>query len=186
MAANPPRHVTRAREERAWELRQQFWTEQRIADELGVAVSTVCEMLQRVERNIAERLAEHALPIKARQTAQLELVAAEAYAAWERSKLDGELERIITEEVSLVSEEDEDKVSVPGVKVKTTNERKGRDGDPAHLAAAMKAMADVRAIWGLDAPHKQEWSGPGGAPIEQNLRVTEIVVELDSRGTDGS
>lgn len=178
MAANPPRQVTRDREAKAWELRQQFWTEQRIADELGVAVSTVCEMLQRVERQLAQQLAEHALPIKARQTAQLERVAAEAFAAWERSKQPAELDRVITEEVNLIGDEEGGSITIPAVKVKTTNERKGQTGDPSLLAQARGALADVRSIWGLDAPKQSEHTGPGGGPI--NFR--EIFVEIPNEG----
>src|SRR4051794_27429024 len=118
---NPvPRQVTAEREARAWELRQRFRTERQIAAELGVDQSTVHKMLDRVERRLAEQLKEQALPLKAEQTAQLREVAAEAFAAWERSKLDAELERTVTEEVELVAGEEEDRVTVPAVKVKTT------------------------------------------------------------------
>lgn len=47
----------------------------------------------------------------------------------------------------------------------TTSERKGQAGDPRMLAEARGALADIRNIWGLDAPKKGELSGPNGAPI---------------------
>jgi predicted transcriptional regulator len=156
MAARPPIQVTRQREKEAWELRQQFWTEQRIADHLGIERSTVSKMLDRVERDLAERLAEEALPIKARQTAMLERVAEEAFEQWKRSCEDAEVERISTKEVNLVNDEDEGAIAIPAVEVKTTNERKGQSGNPALLEKAMNALADVRKIWGLDAPVKSE------------------------------
>lgn len=149
--------VTREREAQAWKLRQRLWTEQRIADELGVHVSTVSRMLDRVERRLAEQLKNESLPIKARQTAQLQEIAAEAFAAWERSKLDAELERTVSEEVNLADEATAEMgFVIPGVKVKTTQERKGQTGDPALLDKAMKALADIRAIWGLETPKKTE------------------------------
>lgn len=170
MAARPPVQVTRNREKEAWELRQRFWTEQRIADHLGIERSTVSKMLDRVERRLAEQLAAAALPIKSRQTAQLEHVASEAYEAWERSKLEAELERVVTAETSVVGgalgDDGPVEVTLPAVETRTTNERKGQTGDPAHLNTAMKALADIREIWGLDAPKKNEHSGPGGGPIE--------------------
>jgi DNA-binding CsgD family transcriptional regulator len=55
-------------------------------------------------------------------------------------------------------------------------ERQVEDGavNPALLAQAMKALEGQRAIWGLDAPKRQEVSGPGGAPIA----ITEVRVHL--------
>jgi len=52
-------------------------------------------------------------------------------------------------------------------------------GNPALLAQALKALADQRAIWGVEAPKKSEVAAPGGGP----LIVREIVVELP-RGED--
>lgn len=170
MAARPPLQVTRSREKEAWELRQQFWTEQRIADHLGVERSTVSKMLDRVERDLAERLAAEALPIKARQTAQLEQIAAEAYEQWRRSCDIAELERITTKEVNLVNEDDEDAVSVPAVEVRTTNERKGQTGDPALLEKVMSAQAAIRKIWGLDQAEKSE-------------HIVEVAVKWYEQGT---
>lgn len=155
MAANPPIEVTRAREAQAWELRQRCWTEQRIADEIGVHVATVSRMLDRVERRLAAQLQEQALPIKARQTAVLERVAAEALAAWERSQQDAELVRVT--EKWVVPKDGADPYQVSD----KTTERRGQAGDPALLAAAMKALADVREIWGLDAPKRTDLTSGG-------------------------
>lgn len=184
MAARPPLQVTRNREKEAWELRQRFWTEQRIADHLGIERSTVSKMLDRVERRLAEELAQAALPIKSRQTAQLEHIASEAYEAWERSKEPAELERVVTAETSVVGgalgDDGPVEVTLPAVETRTTNESKGQTGDPAHLNTAMKALADIREIWGLDAPKKNEHSGPGGGPIEFSHAATTFDYRLSA------
>jgi transposase len=41
----------------------------------------------------------------------------------------------------------------------------GRCGDPRFLAEIRAALSDIRKIWGLDAPTKQELTGKDGNPI---------------------
>jgi transcriptional regulator len=144
------------RERQAWRLRVQGWTQERIAEHLECTQAGISKALKRIEQKLADAFVEEAREIKARQTAILEHVADEALQAWAKSKLDAEAERIVTEEVNLVNEDDEDKISVPGVKVKTTNERKGQSGEPAHLAQARGALSDIRGIWGIDAPKQTD------------------------------
>lgn len=52
-----PRDIARQREARAWKLRQSFWTQRRIAQELGIAQQTVSLALKRAaKRRLAEGL----------------------------------------------------------------------------------------------------------------------------------
>lgn len=79
--------VTLDREQKAWELRLNSWTQQRIALELGISQSAVSQILKRLlERYMYENLEEIEC-FKAEQIAQLENVAFEAMQAWERSKI---------------------------------------------------------------------------------------------------
>lgn len=45
-------------------------------------------------------------------------------------------------------------------------------GNPALLAQALKALEDVRKIWGLEAPKRQEVSGPAGGAIVLDVEQT--------------
>ena len=64
--------------------------------------------------------------------------------------------------------------AIPAVKVKTTQERKGQSGDSALLEKAMKALADIREIWGLDAPKKAEVTGADGEPFKVYVSVSPV------------
>ena len=143
-------------EREAWRLRIEGYSQQEIADRLSIAQSTVCEALKRIEQKLAEEFRAEAEEIKARQTEQHERIYREAMEQWRRSCGDAELERVTTKEVSLVNEDDEGAVPVPGVEVRTTNERKAQSGNPALLEKAMAALSAVRGIWGLDAPVKSD------------------------------
>jgi hypothetical protein len=121
--------VTRERERRAWELRQEFRSEREIGDILGVSESGVCRMLQRVERRALEKLQEDVEALKVQQTAQLEFIAHEAMAAWQRSKGDSS---------------------------------SAAPGDPKFLGEARAALAEIRRIWGAEAPTKVAATTPDG------------------------
>ena len=165
MPGRPPREVTAERERQAWELRTtRGFTEQQIADHLEIHVSTVCKALQRIERRLAGEFRERAEEIKARQTTQLEHIAAEALQQWRRSCEDAEKQRTVEK----------------GNEVTVITERKGQSGNPALLEKALQALGEIRKIWGLDAPRQVEASvsGPAGGPIPFAL------TSLDSLSTD--
>ena len=46
-----------------------------------------------------------------------------------------------------------------------TNTSQGQCGDPRYLAEIRANLADIRKIWGLDAPVKQEFTGKDGGPV---------------------
>ncbi|WP_395088004.1 hypothetical protein [Armatimonas sp.] len=41
----------------------------------------------------------------------------------------------------------------------------GRSGDPRYLAEFRACLAEIRKIWGTDAPVKQEFTGKDGSPL---------------------
>lgn len=168
LAANPPREVTRENERRAWELRRQLWTEQRIADEIGVDVSTVSRMLRRIEVRYSREFAETLERVKGEQTAQLQYLADEALQGWERSKCNAESLRTIKEDISLKGTEETQgddgqpvrvkKAVVPASKTTTTFTSEGQAGEPKFLSEARGALSDIRDIWGIEAPKRSNVS----------------------------
>lgn len=128
----------RQHEVEAWALRCKGWTMARIATAIGVSPSGVCQMLQRASKRVVEKLDEKVEQVKIEQEATLAYIADEALQAWERSK-----------------PKRREKAKQPGLGC----------GDVAYLEQARAALADIRKIWGADAPVKSELGGPGGMPL---------------------
>jgi predicted transcriptional regulator len=143
MASPLPRDIRLQCEMKAWELRREFWTQSRIAKELGITQQAVSRMLARVERRELARFHKRVERTKARQTAQLETIASEAFDAWLHSKTPQVIEKTTT---------DDDQTS-------KTVESRTHQCDASLLGQARGALADIRAIWGLDSPTKTEVSG---------------------------
>lgn len=144
-----PAELSRERERVAWELRQQLWTEPRIADHLGVTKQAVSAMLKRVSVRVLAELKENVELVKADQTAQLQWIASEATTAWHHSKQDAQTVKTV-----VGPQGEDDGLGTATIKEETTV--KGQAGDPALLSQARGALADIRSIWGLDAPEKVE------------------------------
>lgn len=134
-----PKEVSRQREAEAWKLRQQCWTLQRIADHLGVAVSSVHEMLQRVEKRLWEETKGDWIHKKVEHEAQLGHLIEQALLGWQKSLEDAETYK---------------ETNLPDGSVKQERTMKGQSGNAAHLANARAMLADIRAIYGMDAAPK--------------------------------
>jgi DNA-binding transcriptional LysR family regulator len=145
----PAREVSRQREQDAWTLRQEGRTEAAIAERLGVSQPAVSKMLRRVEDRVLKDLTKEVGRTKARQTAQLEWAASQAARAWERS-----LEDAVSVKESVAPIGPKDAQSEREVGVETERTTRGQSGNPALLAQFREALADIRKIWGLDAPTK--------------------------------
>lgn len=171
MPSRVPKEVTAERESKAWAMRQKMMTEAQIAQELGITQPAVSVMLKRIASRMATELSGKVQELKATQTGQLEYIAAEALAGWERSKLNAEMLRTVTEEVALKSEVetlDDDgqpvrrkKVILPVAKTTTTKTVEGQAGDPRFLDQARGALGDIRDIWGLESPKKTDITSDG-------------------------
>jgi hypothetical protein len=153
--------VSRAREELAWELRVKGMREQQIADELDraclgrVTRQAVSAMLIRVEARALKGLSKQVEGYKLRQSEALWLIYAEAMAAWEKSK---EPDKSITRKVATNALG----AMEPAGGEPITMTVRDSDGDPRHLAEARAALADLRKLWGLDAPTKIAPTTPDG------------------------
>jgi predicted transcriptional regulator len=158
MGRTIPLEVTRERERRAWDLRQRGWTQQRIADELGITHQAVSALLKRLDRRFLAKSDDLIAAQKAAQTQQLQYIADEALQAWERSKLDAETV-VTTSGRAHVSKEGDVTLLPDETKVQI----QGQSGDPRLLDQARGALEDIRKVWGIDAPTKV--AGPDGGPI---------------------
>jgi predicted transcriptional regulator len=183
---NRPRsEISAEREKRVWALRQRGWLQARIAAELKVSQQAVSLALARIEKRVYEELSATVAQTKARQTAQLEHICAEAIAAWERSLEDATGEDSTEESVEIPAKNaDADAgasdVAVVPVKVKTRRTRRGQSGNPQLLAQALAALASIREIWGLDAP-KAMTAEIKGDPRPMTLLISAAIIRPVSR-----
>lgn len=149
-----------ARREQVWQLRLLGKTERDIAAEIGTVTSvTIHNDLVHLIREATKHLDEEVKRERIVQLHQLHLVVKEAFAAWERSKLNAEIE--ITEQIGTrkkgKGKDDEDsEVTIIPERIKKSRRSEGQSGNPAFLITAMKAMEDIRKLFGLDA-FKDDW-----------------------------
>src|SRR3954471_23951156 len=83
--ARPDPAVTRAREEKAWELVAQGFSQRGIAAQLEITQQAVSAMLERISRRVLATLEKRVKQEKARQSATLDYILAEALSAWRDS-----------------------------------------------------------------------------------------------------
>lgn len=139
---------TRENERRAWELRTRGWTQDRIARELKLTQAGVSLILKRVVKRVLKDLGDDIVARKVEQEARLEHVVDEMMQAWERSK---------PVEVGAEGET----VIVPA-----NAQNRNPEGDPRFIEQYRNALADIRKIWGVDAPTKLEHGGKNDEPIK--------------------
>lgn len=147
----------REHERKSWELRQRGWTHERIAQELELDRSAVTKILSRVSDRVLAEMKDRVEQQKIEQTATLDHIKAEALAEWERSR---EPHRHRSKRTTRRAGE------TPGEALVDTSEvedagMEDRLGDVAYLAEARAALAEIRKIWGIDAPVKSEHPAGG-------------------------
>lgn len=184
--APPQREVTRERELRAWKLRQQLWTHERIAADLGVERSTVTKMLMRTSQRYLDSVQGEVAALKGEQLTQLEHIADEAMQAWRASKQPRKEARKVTRKQSKRGDEEA-----------TSAQTKEQNGDWHHLEMARGALGDIRKLMGLDAPTKIAPTTPDGesvysaiagiaklndADLDQLIRNLEAAIRLGAVG----
>jgi hypothetical protein len=126
------------------ELSVRGWSQPQIAADLGISQAAVSKILKRVEIRLRRELAATVERQQARQTMRLEYVVAEAFRAWEQSKADSTRRRQRKSEGGLGG--------AGGTIAELVVEN--QHGDPRYLDEARKALADLRKLWGLDAPQR--------------------------------
>ena len=139
-----PRARIRARELRVLERSVQGWSQRRIAAEEGISQAAVSKILIRAEGRMLRDLTAVVAQQKARQTLRLEHLYRESLQAWDESK--GDATRRVQRKTQ----------PGPGGTGSTVAELvvETQHGDPRFLDVGRKALADMRTLWGLDAPQK--------------------------------
>jgi predicted transcriptional regulator len=143
------------------------WSQHEIAADLHVSQAAVSKMLQRADERALRDLTTTIERQKVRQTQRLERVIREATRAWEQSK--GEATR--RRQRKRARDGDSDGAETVAEVVVDT-----RHGDPRYLDAIRKALADVRKVWGLDAP-QQVAVHDGRRPFD-HLSDADLLAEL--------
>ena len=108
-----------------------------VAEQYGIDHSRVVRIGQKIDKWLAPQWMDRIRELKARQTESLMHVFREAMGAWRDSKRDA------VSSTDRTSEKHGTETSV------TT---KGQCGNPSFLSEARAALADIRKIWGADAP----------------------------------
>ena len=145
-AAWHARADARQRERRAWELRVQGWTQERIALELNLSQSGVSRVLRRAEKRALAQTDKDVRLAKMRILGQLDHLLGEALAGWEKSK------NCLTRK-TIIRETDRgtvtDRVEItPNI------------GDPRFLKVALDAVSRQVAVLRLDEEPKPVQSDP--------------------------
>ncbi len=117
------------------ELYVQGWTQVAIADKLQIAQSTVCEDLQRLQKEWRESRLRDFDAVRELEIQKLDRLEREAWAAWERSQ-----------KPSQSAEFGDDTSNTPKKK-----RVKNQNGDPRFLVVVHQCIASRRALLGLDA-----------------------------------
>src|SRR5262249_36475761 len=112
-------------------------------------------MLIRVEARCLEEMSKRVGGIKAAQTNALMHIYREAMDAWERSK---QASKVMTRTLEGKGEGAEGQ----GGRVRI----KDQDGDPRYRDTAKSTLADIRKIWGVEAPKETRLTGKDGGPME--------------------
>lgn len=139
------RDIARINEQNVWKLRAEFKTQNEIAVLTGLDQSTVSKILTRLSAKANLELPREIASVKMQQAMQLDFIASEAMAAWQRSKENSKKTRMRT---TTGGKSARNKVEDKALESAT------REGDSRYLTTAMKALSDVRDIFGLNAPQK--------------------------------
>jgi DNA-binding CsgD family transcriptional regulator len=138
-----PRGRIQNREQSVLEHHLKGATQQEIAAALTISQPAVSKILRRIEERFLRDQQAVIGRVKARHTLVLNHVIAEATRAWHASKTPEPRRRQRrTDGGSGHTQTVAEIVSEP------------RHGDPRYLGEARAAMADIRKIWGLDAPQQ--------------------------------
>lgn len=138
-----PRTRIRVREIQVMELTLEGRTQHQIAQALDISQPAVSKILRRLEERLLLDVAMKVERQRARQTMRLEFLYAEALRAWRQSQEDGLRKR-------------QRKSGLAGGDGQTVAEivSEHRYGDPRFLDEARRTLADLRTLWGVDAPER--------------------------------
>ena len=132
---------------------------------VGVHESSVREACHKVQDWIFRDGYADAKRFRDQQTEISQLIIEESLIAWEKSK---------QPEVSTVTESGS---TEKGGWDKTSTKETPQNGNPAYMHAALAAQASIRAMWGVDAPKKQDITTNGGLiPLTDDVQTRKQLV----------
>jgi hypothetical protein len=156
--------------ERIAELRLKSWTQQMIAREMGLSRATVVRELRVLTDEWKRAAAADIAAAKARDLQALETLEREAWAEWERSKLD--YARHVQQQGG------------EGGGYNRT-ETGGRLGDPKYLQIAINAHERRARLLGLDAPAKVAATNPDGSALSKEHRDAIVAAAMGGAAPAG-
>lgn len=136
-----------------------------IAARMHVSQATICRDVHKIQEDFRKRHHEDVDLWKQKQVDALERIFETAMAAWEASHLPVET---ITTRTGLARLDREG--GITELPQEVSHSITGQTGNSAYLEKAMKALADIRAILGLDAPKRSDITS-GGEPIKAYVGV---------------
>ena len=161
---------TRSRnlELRIWTLLSEGKTPSAIARDVGIARQSVHRIIRRVEAKYNQAIGATVERLRARQARTLWAVVDEATDAWERSKQPARRVRKETGRSGNSRSGDSRNGDRNGAYTDLTRtEVQSRVGDPRFLTEAREALADLRKLYGLDAPKSP--NGFEQTPVEYRV-----------------
>jgi DNA-binding transcriptional ArsR family regulator len=139
-----PRGRVRLREIQVLDQMVEGRTQHQIAAALGLSQPAVSKILRRLEDRLLADLALKIERQRARHTVRLEFLYGEAIRAWHASK----------QETLRRRQRKTDGVSGGGSATIAEIVSENRHGDARYLGEARSALADLRALWGVDEPER--------------------------------
>lgn len=138
------------------------WSQQAIADELGLSQQQISKDIRTVQERWRNSVTLNLDEAKRRELTRIDLLEREFWSAWESSKT----------ERTKARQESGDKKDANGrpIVTKASMEKEQRDGNPAFLQGVMTCIDRRCKLLGLDAAIKNEHTGKDGGPIQQTMQ----------------
>lgn len=180
-----------SRERTIWELRTtKSLTQAQIANQLQLSQGQVSRILNRVREKMRQSTAEEVELEKYVQLDTLRLIVAQNLEAWEKSKKPkkrvGRTEKFLKPGKQPGAPEPD--LEAQDKEVATSQAVEEVAGDPRYLDMAMKAMAEIRMLLGMNAPTKIAFTDPTGkqgvSPFQVNVIKVRDYVALEREQAD--
>ena len=167
-----PRARVRLRELRVMDLVLEGHTQHQIAAALNISQPAVSKIIRRLEERLLADVAMKVERQRARHTLRLEFMYGEGIRAWRASQQEGVRRR--------QRKTDGGPGQAGGSVAEIVSE--SRHGDPRYLEEARRALADLRTLWGVDAPERLSigaaapFANLSDAALEAELARQEVIV----------
>jgi hypothetical protein len=158
-----PVEITLAREEEAFNHRTNGWTQQRIANHMGLSQCAISKMLERVTKRYSKLFMDKVQIVKAEQVAIHNKIVMESLESWENSK---GLHKTEKNKAKGIVNKKGVQETIGGDR---TVEEKQLFGDTRYLDASMKAMEHIRKVMGVDILDLEQKD-----PVFKGIKLTLI------------